>query len=64
MIAFSALGNNENFYESLLDHKINVDEFISFPDHHKFSIIEMRNIIKTTKTRLIFLDTTLSLLFF
>ena len=47
-LAFSALGNNQNFYESL-DHKIKVDEFISFPDHHKFSIIEIRNIIEKKK---------------
>ena len=51
VIAFSALGNNQNFYESLLDHKIKVDEFISFPDHHKFSIIEIRNIIEKSKKK-------------
>ena len=51
MIAFSALGNNQNFYESLLDHKIKVDEFISFPDHHKFSIIEIKNIIEKSEKK-------------
>lgn len=51
VIAFSALGNNQNFYESLLDHKIKVDEFISFPDHHNFSVIEMRNIIEKSEKK-------------
>ena len=51
VIAFSALGNNQNFYESLLDHKIKVDEFISFPDHHKFSINEIRNIIEKSEKK-------------
>ena len=51
VIAFSALGNNQNFYESLLDRKIKVDEFISFPDHHKFSIIEIKNIIEKSKKK-------------
>ena len=51
VIAFSALGNNQNFYESLLDYKIKVDEFISFPDHHKFSIIEIKNIIEKSEKK-------------
>ena len=51
VIAFSALGNNQNFYQSLLDHKIEVDEFIPFPDHHKFSIIEIINIIEKSKKK-------------
>ena len=51
VIAFSALGNNQNFFENLLDHKVKVDEFISFPDHHKFSIIEIKNIIKKSEKK-------------
>tara|TARA_B100000963_G_C22604899_1_gene661997 strand:+ start:85 stop:1050 length:966 start_codon:yes stop_codon:yes gene_type:complete len=53
VIAFSALGNNQNFFESLLDHEIKVDEFFSFPDHHKFSITEIKKIIeKSDKKKL------------
>jgi tetraacyldisaccharide 4'-kinase len=51
VIAFSALGNNQNFFENLLDHKVKVEEFISFPDHHKFSIIEINNIIEKSKKK-------------
>ena len=51
VIAFSALGNNQNFLENLRDHNINVVEFISFPDHHKFSIIEITNIIEKSKKK-------------
>ncbi len=51
VIAFSALGNNQNFYDSLIDHKIKVDEFMSFPDHHKFSIDEIKNIVEKSEKK-------------
>jgi tetraacyldisaccharide 4'-kinase len=36
ILAFSALGDNQRFKESLADY--NVIKFIAFPDHHKYTI--------------------------
>ena len=48
-IAFCGLGNNENFLYSLEKLKIEVSEFISFPDHHNYSYNEIKKIVTIAK---------------
>tara|TARA_B100000700_G_scaffold328301_1_gene445692 strand:- start:1767 stop:2696 length:930 start_codon:yes stop_codon:yes gene_type:complete len=37
IVAFSGIGNPENFFDLLESYKLNIVEKIKFPDHHKFS---------------------------
>ena len=48
-IAFCGLGNNENFLHSLEKLKIEVLEFIPFPDHHNYSYSDIKKIITKAK---------------
>ena len=49
LIAFSGIGNPENFFSLLKESKLKVTKVISYPDHYKFSKNELLKIISTAK---------------
>jgi len=49
IIAFAGIGNPENFFDMLVDNKLNIVEAIKFPDHHKYSEKELENLSNKTK---------------
>ena len=46
ILAFSGLGNNLNFLNLLKKQKLEIVRFLQFPDHHNYSIKEIKNILK------------------
>ena len=44
VVAFAGIGNPENFFDLLKDYNIKVIKEISFPDHHKYSDQELRDL--------------------
>ncbi len=46
LFAFSALGNNQNFYNSLKENNLKVEKFESFPDHYNFKKRDIFKIIQ------------------
>ena len=49
VIAFAGIGNPENFFDLLKDNKIDIEEEIKFPDHHKYSEETLENLINKAK---------------
>ena len=49
VVAFAGIGNPENFFNLLRDNKINLVEEIKFPDHHKYSENELKNLFDKAK---------------
>ena len=49
IIAFADIGNPENFFDLLVENKLNIIEKIKFPDHHKYSEKELENLLNKTK---------------
>jgi len=49
--AFSALGNNQNFHNSLEKEGFKVREFKNFRDHHVFSEVEINQIIQEARKK-------------
>ena len=49
IIAFAGIGNPENFFYLLKDHKENIVETIKFPDHHQYSENELENLLSKIK---------------
>ena len=49
VVAFAGIGNPENFFDLLIDNKLNIVETIKFPDHHKYSEKELENLINKIK---------------
>ena len=45
-IAFSGVGNPENFYTTLKENNFNISKYFTFPDHYNFKKIELDNIKK------------------
>ena len=48
-IAFAGIGNPENFFNLLKDNKIDIIDEIKFPDHHKYSEKELKNLTNKAK---------------
>ena len=42
LIAFSGLGNNQNFFDGLKNLGFHLFKFIEFPDHHKYQKKKLR----------------------
>ena len=57
-IAFAGIGNPENFFDLLKEHKINTIEKISYPDHYDYSNKELENLINRSKNNNAILLTT------
>ena len=49
IVAFAGIGNPENFFNLLIDNKLNVIETIKFPDHHRYSKKELGNLLDKIK---------------
>ena len=49
VVAFAGIGNPENFFNLLRDNKINLVEEIKFPDHHRYSENELKNLFDKAK---------------
>lgn len=49
LLAFSGIGNPENFFELLIDNKLKIKKKIVFPDHYQFKKGELSNIIREAK---------------
>ena len=49
IIAFAGIGNPENFFDLLMENKLNILETIKFPDHHKYSEKELENLLNKIK---------------
>ena len=49
VISFAGIGNPINFFNLLNEHKVNVLEKISFPDHYKYSEKDLENLIEKSK---------------
>ena len=47
--AFAGIGNPENFFNLLRDNKIDLVKEIKFPDHHKYSENELKNLFDKAK---------------
>ena len=58
VVAFAGIGNPENFFDLLIDNKLNIVETIKFPDHHKYSEKELRNLLNKIKENSAILLTT------
>tara|TARA_Y100000590_G_scaffold56397_1_gene59146 strand:- start:22 stop:951 length:930 start_codon:yes stop_codon:yes gene_type:complete len=58
VIAFAGIGNPENFFDLLIENKLNVLETIKFPDHHKYSEQELENLFNKIKDNSFILLTT------
>ena len=49
VVTFAGIGNPENFFNLLRDNKIDLVEEIKFPDHHKYSENELKNLFDKAK---------------
>ena len=52
-LAFSGIGNPENFYITLKEINLNISKYLTFPDHYNYKKLELDNIKKyATKNNL------------
>jgi len=51
IIAFAGIGNPQNFFDLLIENKLNIAETIKFPDHHKYSEKELVNLFNKIKDK-------------
>lgn len=49
VVAFSGIGFPEKFRQSLIQLEHDICEFIVFPDHHPYTILEIQHLIKTAQ---------------
>ena len=49
IIAFAGIGNPENFFDLLIENKLNIIETVKFPDHHDYSEKELENLLNKIK---------------
>ncbi len=49
IICFAGIGNPINFFNLLSENKIDIFEQVSFPDHYKYTDIELKNLIIKAK---------------
>ena len=58
VIAFAGIGNPINFFDLLKKNKVNLIEEIKYPDHHKYSVNELKKLINKSKNNSAMLVTT------
>jgi tetraacyldisaccharide 4'-kinase len=46
LLAFAGIGNTENFFNLIEENNLKIAKKISFPDHYKYSLSELNNLIK------------------
>ena len=58
VVAFAGIGNPQNFFDLLIENKLDIVETIKFPDHHKYSEKELVNLSNKIKDKNSILVTT------
>ena len=58
VVAFAGIGNPQNFFDLLIENKLDIAETIEFPDHHKYSEKELVNLSNKIKDKNSILVTT------
>ena len=58
IVAFAGIGNPQNFFDLLVENKLDIIETIKFPDHHKYSEKEIVNLLNKIKDKNSILVTT------
>ena len=48
-VAFAGIGFPKNFYETLIENKINIVKFLEFPDHYKYRPKDIEKIVNISK---------------
>ena len=48
-VAFAGIGFPKNFYETLIENKINIVKFLEFPDHYKYKPKDIEKIVNISK---------------
>ena len=51
VVAFAGIGNPQNFFDLLIENKLDIAEIIEFPDHHKYSEKELVNLLNKIKDK-------------
>jgi tetraacyldisaccharide 4'-kinase len=51
LIAFSGIGNPENFFDMLSNYKLNIKKRISFPDHYNYTKNDIKNLLNLAKEK-------------
>ena len=49
ILAFAGIGSPSNFFQILEENNLDVQEKISYPDHYKFSKLEIKKLINYSK---------------
>ena len=57
-LAFSGIGNNQSFFETLIDNNCTVLKTVEFPDHHFYTEGELNNLKKIASENNLSLITT------
>jgi tetraacyldisaccharide 4'-kinase len=57
-LAFCGLANPDKFYKTLKDDNFQVKKTISFPDHHKYTTMDIQNLKKEASEKKLKLITT------
>ena len=57
-LAFSGIGNNQSFFDTLIDNNCSVLKTVEFPDHHFFSENDLNKLKKTASDNNLSLITT------
>ena len=57
-LAFSGIGNNQSFFDTLIDNNCTVLKTVEFPDHHFFSENDLNKLKKTASDNNLSLITT------
>ena len=49
-LVFSGIGNHQTFTSMIKNYELNIKKDIEFPDHYKYSIADIDNILKEAKS--------------
>ena len=58
LIAFAGIGNPDNFFQLLTENKLDLKKKISYPDHYRFSKVEIEQLVKDSEKNKLELITT------
>ena len=58
IVAFAGIGNPQNFFDLLVENRLDIVETIKFPDYHKYSEEELENLLNKSKDKNFILLTT------
>lgn len=58
LVAFAGIGNPDNFFHLLVENKLDLKKKISYPDHYRFSKVEIEQLVKDSEKNKLELITT------